>query len=521
MTSSSTGAKQQPVLDESSFQQLLAAAYVVQQHQADSRSKGSESGTSQVLATIAEIQSLVRAGNLNVAAAASLIGDRLLALTRASGVSVSLITDGFLDCVAESGTPAKVPGSCVSSHSLVATERLKAGGLFESDNSRTDMRLDIGVCRNAGVGSLVAAPVHRFGEIAGLIEVRWNQPVGYNESDLRTCRLMAGLMTGTLERSLRIQNARAALAHEPPAPAEIADQEARETVSTAPETPAPVPALASSPPQAEAEAERKLETAAPEQPATCRVCGRRFGADETFCGFCSMPRTSASASEGMQSKWASLWFMQRAQGALQQAQVPLKETRADKTPPANTHDREAARAWDLQPARETEAIVVAPSPAETTPLMRVLQARTQPAYSYRSAPAAVEYEAVAAETPFPFTEQAPVSERTAHFARRRWRDAILAVVAMSLAYGLITAWPRSNSQPTWFQSLMARFGVMKASTQPVFAGSPDARVWIDVHTQLYYCEGTDLYGKTPDGEFTTQHNAQSDGFQSASNVTCP
>jgi hypothetical protein len=95
-------------------------------------------------------------------------------------------------------------------------------------------------------------------------------------------------------------------------------------------------------------------------------------------------------------------------------------------------------------------------------------------------------------------------------------------VALSLAYGLKTAWPKSHSQLTWFQSLMVEAGLMHAPDRnAVFAGAPDVRVWLDVHTQLYYCEGTDLYGKTPDGEFTTQHNAQSDGYQSASNATCP
>jgi len=237
VTLSSTGAKQQPALDETSFQQLLSAAYVVQQHNEDRRGRDSDSGTSQVLSVIAEIQSLIRTGNLNIAAAAALISDRLLALSNASGVSISLITDGYLDCVAEAGIPAKVPGSCVSSHSLVATERLKAGNVFESDNSQTDMRLDIQLCRSVGVGSLVAAPVHRFGEIAGLVEVRWSRPVAFGESELRTCRLMAGLVSGTLERSVRIGNARVTHAVEAPAatdaaPPEISDKDKVEEATT-------------------------------------------------------------------------------------------------------------------------------------------------------------------------------------------------------------------------------------------------------------------------------------------------
>ena len=65
MTFSSTGAKQKPALDEGSFQQLLAAAYVVQQHNETvgrdetPRNQEQTTGAFRVLAIIAEIQSLI------------------------------------------------------------------------------------------------------------------------------------------------------------------------------------------------------------------------------------------------------------------------------------------------------------------------------------------------------------------------------------------------------------------------------------------------------------------------------
>jgi hypothetical protein len=262
-------------------------------------------------------------------------------------------------------------------------------------------------------------------------------------------------------------------------------------------------------PELVADAELKLDAAKSEQPTSCRVCGRPIGTDETFCGFCSMPRASLDPSEDLQSKWASLWFMQRAKGALQEEQTDVVKAPA------------AAATTDLVP-KGNKASEVAIVRAEQTPLTRVLRARTDAEDSragFRSAP---EVEVSRDEGSFPFSEHPPFWERSAHFAKRHLRDGVLASVAIALAYGLISAWPKGTSQPTWFQSLMVRFGVMQARSQaPVFAGSPDVRVWLDVHTQLYYCEGSDLYGKTPDGEFTTQHNAQSDGYQSASNATCP
>ena len=75
MTVASTGARPKPALDESSFQQLLAAAYVVQQHNDGARAKDPAQATSGVLSEIAEIQSLVRAGGLDLATAARLTTD--------------------------------------------------------------------------------------------------------------------------------------------------------------------------------------------------------------------------------------------------------------------------------------------------------------------------------------------------------------------------------------------------------------------------------------------------------------
>jgi|SRR5581483_8606104 hypothetical protein len=55
---------------------------------------------------------------------------------------------------------------------------------------------------------------------------------------------------------------------------------------------------------------------------------------------------------------------------------------------------------------------------------------------------------------------------------------------------------------------------------PADTGNASAQVWVDLHTGLYYCAGADLYGKTPDGKFTTQRDAQLDQFQPAARKTC-
>ena len=47
---------------------------------------------------------------------------------------------------------------------------------------------------------------------------------------------------------------------------------------------------------------------------TCRVCGHALDGKDDFCGNCGM--LAHSTDDGMQSKWASLWFMQQAKKAV-------------------------------------------------------------------------------------------------------------------------------------------------------------------------------------------------------------
>jgi hypothetical protein len=78
-----------------------------------------------------------------------------------------------------------------------------------------------------------------------------------------------------------------------------------------------------------------------------------------------------------------------------------------------------------------------------------------------------------------------------------------------------------NRQITRLESILVQLGLAEApSPAPPTLGRPDARVWVDVHTALYYCEGSELYGKTPEGRFTTQQEAQQDQFQPASQLFC-
>ena len=73
---------------------------------------------------------------------------------------------------------------------------------------------------------------------------------------------------------------------------------------------------------------------------------------------------------------------------------------------------------------------------------------------------------------------------------------------------------------SWLDRTLVKLGLAEAPAPAEYKGNPDAEVWIDLRTALYYCPGTDLYGKTPKGKFETQRDAQLDQFEPANRKAC-
>lgn len=73
---------------------------------------------------------------------------------------------------------------------------------------------------------------------------------------------------------------------------------------------------------------------------------------------------------------------------------------------------------------------------------------------------------------------------------------------------------------TLLERVMVVLGLAETPTTPTQTGNPSAQVWVDVHTALYYCSGSELYGKTPGGKLTTQRDAQLDQFEPAARKSC-
>ena len=97
-------------------------------------------------------------------------------------------------------------------------------------------------------------------------------------------------------------------------------------------------------------------------------------------------------------------------------------------------------------------------------------------------------------------------------------------VAVCVA-GLALLWPaatlqRHPSLGLWERTLIA-MGIAEAPDPVVhLQGDPAIKVWVDPHSALYYCPGEEQYGKTADGRFSSQREAQTDHFEPAGRDAC-
>jgi hypothetical protein len=52
------------------------------------------------------------------------------------------------------------------------------------------------------------------------------------------------------------------------------------------------------------------------------------------------------------------------------------------------------------------------------------------------------------------------------------------------------------------------------------AGNPRVEVWVNTDSGTYHCPGTRWYGKTQEGEYMTQKEAQDKGYHPAAGHAC-
>lgn len=576
-----TDQNKKPGLDEQTFGRLLEAAYVLQEHnremremeeslemhseqlrQQESANQGQfprrspeseeirpNSDYTLTLAEIVEAQHQIQIRHLALDQAMAVVAERVARITNASGAAIGLLEGKTVHYRAGAGASALPAGTEVPLEKAIGAASVRTGQVIRSEDVSTEFLFDSEECRQRGIQSLVAVPIYHDGSSVGALELYFDRIHGFAEQDIHTCQLMAGLVTEAIGR-----NSETALKK-----------------SMASERSTMIAAIERLKPNLAALAEDQTSVATGENadasPAglVCWKCGGTLVTEEQFCGKCGAARASEGEPSGLQSKVASAWYSQ------QESRETSATASRNGGPPVRESMRSAGAGRDLtdlvgeETGEQTHQLFSLPgwgesglptqslamnanedtmSPVAEPQLSQddnerspTALARSQQDTAWGSAAKAREFlEALAATgTPSAFA-------RFWHSRRGSFYLAIAVIlVIVVIRWGIlsgdrsvgatgggtvVSGSARRHRQPapdadlSTFDKLLIDLGLAEAPEVPEYKGNPATQVWVDLHTALYYCPGSDLYGKTPKGKFASQRDAQLDQFESASRKAC-
>jgi len=597
-----TDQKNKPVLDERTFDKLLEAAYVLQEHNRKmrdveaavephgdrlgepasakqsplpaSKPESKESSRSAgdytlTLAEVVEAQRQIQARRLELDKAMAVVADKVARITGASGAAIGILEENTVHYRAGSGASALPLESAVPLATAICATSLRTGQVIRSEDVNTEVLFDPEPCRQRGILSLLAVPIYHDGDIMGALELYFDRVHGYAEQDIHTCQLMAGLVTEAIGRDAELKSKKSLAAERSMMLAAI--ERLQPSLAT----------LAQDQPAAAVGTDMDAAAVAAVK-SPCSECGSNLMAEEQFCGKCGAPRVSEGEPSSLQNHPASAWDMQQAsEENLADISPPETSSPAETTSPVVTHttnehdfekDNAEANLPELSSLLEleeekndplfeksdpifhgsfnatTDEDTMAESllsesrldednlEALSTAIVRPRQEDEDKDLVWTSAAKARDFLETLSATPAP--------SAFARIWRSRRGDFYLAVaVVLMVAVIRWGVWsnhsvratgsgiavsgssnrhkePAPDADLSLFDKLLISLGLAEAPEAPEYKGNPDTQVWVDSHTALYYCPGSDLFGKTPKGKLSSQREAQLDQFEPAYRKPC-
>ncbi|MGB8579983.1 MAG: GAF domain-containing protein [Candidatus Sulfotelmatobacter sp.] len=532
------------------------------------------------LAEIVETQRQIQIRHLDADQAMALVCESAVRFAAGSGAAVATLEGKTLRYRACVGASVPASGSEVPLETALSASCVRSGDVLRLPNVNTASAVDSELCRERGIRSLIAVPIYHDGNTAGALELYFDRLNGFAEQDVHTCQLMAGLVTEALGRDAG-QALRKSMAAERSSML-AAIEKIRPNLAVLASGQPGGRAIERERDQSATTAAKKTDAApaGATESIACWKCGNLLIDEEQFCGKCGAPRIGESDSSSLQSKLASALHMQQASQGLPFAPQPeyvLDFTEpgidgAAKVDPTENaagfalafslpllqepvlgeesvlEDERALGENDTLPApfaaadeAENSGPTVASEELQSSPHDLENISNTLPPAAQADAP----WSSAAKARSFLEALSKPRSPGAfARFWRARRGDFYLAVavilVLVAIRWGMLSnhSVRTTDGAPTatgnamrhkppaddlsLFDKLLINLGLAEAPEAPEYKylGNPNTQVWIDTHTALYYCPGSELYGKTPKGRFTSQHEAQLDQFEPASRRAC-
>jgi hypothetical protein len=530
------------------------------------------------LSLIVETQRQMRERPQDLNNPMAFIVERAAQIARAGGAAVGIVEGEKLHYRATAGL--KNPPNDASKDRALSALCLKTGQVLRctdvnASNVNSGNIPDSTECKRLGIQAMIAVPVFRDGVVGGALELYYTAAQSFTEQDVHTAQLMAGLVADALAREEEATR-RKSLAGEralmlealerlqPNLAALVGASTEKGSVSKS----APASALPGS-------------TTPAKISIVCSKCGHDLLDEEQFCGKCGAARGDYQAPS-MQSRVASAWHMQEA--LKKQASPPANGNSSQPESPTVFDDAEFEKMLSSSLEKEMPELFQSPElrsgkmwPETLEPSPGSdLEAPERQASQPKATAAAEEHAAEESSTDtgklspaddeelslipalakpdrnLDWSSAASAREFLEQMARERssgltrfWQarrgDFYLALAVILVA--VVIRWgiwsnrpvgatgkpaaavaqqhrPAPEADRSWFDRALISLGLAEAPQPAEYKGNPATEVWVDLHTALYYCPGTDLYGKTPKGKFATQRDAQLDQFEPAYRKAC-
>ena len=524
-------------LDEHAFEQLLAAAYLVQQRREGLPFPATKPplaiSEAERLAAIAEVQAIVHGNRLRLQDRLQLVAERAQLITGGAGAAIWLLRGSQAVCQLACGELASSTGQSVAVEGSRLTACLRDGAVLRCADAKSDPRMSYDALPEAAEGSAVAVPIHYEGRVQGALEVTFAEPWGFEDADVRTCQILSGLISETVtvaagqERKNALESERATLL------------DALDRLQ---------PHLSKLLNNVDAHVNRPSQT---QDWIHERTEDRMEETDETPLPATGLPPAPAGPTHGLARLGKYLLDQQEHRGASSSdlehealARPASREVQTALNLSVTTQQfgGDNHRASSAHPADEVDFATRGDSQALELVAQSYSQPHPDPYDGYASQAARPEPSLLTpADEPWlhaePETPSTDPPKVVAGFWRLHMADVCLAASAVVLAASLTWAlWPQpkrtvvATSNATTapaerrlspFEELLVSMGLAEAPPPPAtYAGTPETRVWVDVQSALYYCPGAEPYGKTPKGKFLTQRDAQDEQFQPARGQPC-
>ncbi len=163
------------------------------------------------LAEVIAAQQLVATDSSDISGIMRLFGERVQALTRASGAAVAGREGDEVVLRSGVGTAAASQGLRLGLEASLIGRCFRTGEVLVCDDSEADPRVNQDAARNMQARSAMLVPLRDGGAVSGVLVATSPEPNHFSSRDAQTMQLVAGLLSSGLARAAASEGREAAL----------------------------------------------------------------------------------------------------------------------------------------------------------------------------------------------------------------------------------------------------------------------------------------------------------------------